>query len=109
MRPGIRIVVTLLLSAPLLAQEKKWSMTPQLDRKAQEAADEMKALFKKVDRRLGEIDQLLYDAGAGEAKLAQLTESGIGKLLDQYKSHSQEVQSGIDRIIEIAQQSGGGT
>ncbi len=109
MRPGILIVLALLQGAPAFAQDKKWSMTPQLDGKAQEAADEMKALFKKVEARLTEIDQLLYDAGAGDTKLAAVKESGIAELLDRYKTHSQEVQSGIDRIIEIAEQSGGGT
>jgi hypothetical protein len=70
--------------------------------------EEMIELFRKVEKRLGEIDKLLYDASAGETSLAgKSLESGLSDLLKDSKSKSEDVLSGIDRILEIAKQQGG--
>jgi hypothetical protein len=68
---------------------------------------EMIELFHKVERRLGEIDELLYKAGSGETGLESQAESGIAELLQRSKDGGKEVLSGIDRILEIARQQGG--
>jgi hypothetical protein len=67
----------------------------------------MLELFQKVERRLNEIDKLLYDAGSGNAKVSSQAESGIAELLNTSKANGKEVLSGIDRILEIARQMGG--
>ncbi len=86
--------------------------------------DEMQRLFIEIERRLRAIDSLLIDASAGDtAKLTDLKESGIeelireaspnapatgiGGVLRASQGHGQRVLSGIDRIIEIAEESGG--
>ena len=74
----------------------------------QQARQEMMELFGKVETRLKEIDALLYDASAGQSGLAGADETVIGELLQQSSSKSEEVLSGIDRILEIASQFGSG-
>lgn len=108
MRPGIVIAILALQGAPLFAQDKPL-IPPFLRRDAQPGAQddpkaEMQALFKKVESRLDEIDKLLYGAGAGDTRLAEVKESGIAGLLDQSQARSDEVLKGIDRILEIARE-----
>jgi hypothetical protein len=69
--------------------------------------NEMIELFMQVEQRLREIDQLLFDASAGEVLDEDVEEAGIGDLLRQSTSKAEEVVQGIDRILEIAQQQGG--
>jgi len=76
---------------------------PGIDDPRQEMID----LFQKVELRLKEIDSLLYDAGAGDRALDGSLDSGMSKLLEETRSKSDEVLSGIDRILEIAKQQGG--
>lgn len=72
------------------------------------AQDEMVELFHNVERRLKEIDDLLYDAGAGDtSKLSEVSESGIDDLLNLSVSKSKEVVKCMDRILEIAEDNGG--
>lgn len=77
---------------------------------AGEARAEMVQLFHKVERRLAEIDALLYDASTGEPSpregLASIAESGIGELLQRSQGESQGVLQDMDRILEIARQFG---
>jgi len=68
---------------------------------------EMLELFRKVELRLREIDDLLYDASAGGAGLGDVEESGIGDLLEASLEGGERVLEDIDRIIEIAEQQGG--
>ncbi len=76
---------------------------------------EMVELFHKVEKKLAEIDSILYDAGAGGATKGELKDAGIDKLLQAAQDRSKDAQSGIDRILEIArkqqqqQQQGGGS
>ena len=93
-------------------------------------AEEMTLLFGRVERRLRRIDALLMDASQGDASaLSALDRSGLGDLLleqnevpqdgDPGPSISQllavsradgrEVLTDIDRILEIARDSGNGT
>jgi hypothetical protein len=69
--------------------------------------EEMIEVFHRVERRLEEIDRLLYDAAAGEAQLSAVSESGMLDLLRRSQSKSEEAIQGIDRILEIANQNGG--
>jgi len=68
--------------------------------------NEMIELFLEVEQRLREIDQLLFDASAGEAFGDEVEEAGIGDLLRQSTAKAEEVVEGIDRILEIAEQQG---
>ena len=94
---------------------------------AQDSQQEILELFKKVERKLRRIDRLLLDASAGDtSSLGEIDESGmddlfqtppneqagagsssdLGAMLSASQSQGQEVLSGIDRIIEIAQEAG---
>ncbi|MCC7011508.1 MAG: hypothetical protein IT454_03005 [Planctomycetes bacterium] len=68
----------------------------------------MTELFKKVESRLVEIDKLLYDAGTGSGSASGVRESGIAELMQRSRSRGDEVLQGIDEILEIANQQGGG-
>jgi len=67
---------------------------------------EMIELFLRVEQRLREIDQLLFDASAGDVIGEDVEEAGIADLLRQSTSKAKEVVEGIDRILEIAEQQG---
>ena len=71
------------------------------------AADRQKMieLFQEVETRLRAIDDLLFDASAGESIDSQ-AESGIGDLLQQSIDNSKEVRDAMDRILELAAQQG---
>ena len=77
------------------------SVDPQAGR------EEMVELFHRVEERLREIDELLFDASAGEAIGLEVEASGIDQLLRHSTAKAEEVVEGIDRILEIAQQMGG--
>lgn len=68
--------------------------------------DEMIELFHKVEKRLSEIDKLLYQASAGERALTRQNEAGISELLKSSVSKSEQVTRDIDRILEIAAENG---
>jgi len=68
------------------------------------AQEELVELFQSVERRLAEIDELLYGASAGERALEETGESGIDHLLRVSRERGQEVVRSIDRILELAQQ-----
>ena len=78
---------------------------PQLPGEQASARDEMVKLFQEVERRLGEIDDLLFDASAGTPLDAQ-EGAGIGDLLQRSIDSSEEVRRDMDRILEIAKQQG---
>jgi len=86
------------------AQEESPLLPPQL---STDPRERMKELFVQIERRLGEIDQLLYRAGSGEAPLESQRESGIGELLQQSRSSGQRVLDDIDEMLKLAQQMGG--
>ncbi|MCK6447005.1 MAG: hypothetical protein L6Q99_11480 [Planctomycetes bacterium] len=71
---------------------------------ADEARNEMIELFHQVEAQLGEIDKLLYDAGAGEALGDGVQDAGIDRLLRDAQQRSASAQQGIDRILELARQ-----
>lgn len=68
---------------------------------------DMVELFRKVERRLVEIDELLDQAGAGETGLSEVEESGIGDLLRGSMTRGEQVLEDIDAILELARQNGG--
>ncbi|HJO26446.1 MAG TPA: hypothetical protein QF730_04280 [Planctomycetota bacterium] len=96
-------------------------------------AQEMTLLFGRVERRLRRIDELLMEAGQGSAAaLEAVGPSGLDELLPEgepaaaqsaggaqlspvarllavSRDGGREVLNDIDRILEIAQQSGNGT
>jgi hypothetical protein len=105
--------------APLWAAAALWAPSqeggappplPEHSNAATDARDEMIQLFHKVERRLAEIDALLYDASTGQPSpgpgLASVAEAGIGELLERSQGESQGVLQDIDRILEIARQFG---
>lgn len=104
MRCARALAAAVLCAAPLSAQ----TPAPQGPDAAMDGArEEMKALFRKVETRLREIDRLLSDASAGDREaLKKNADSGMGELLEQTRARGQEVLEGIDRILEIARQFG---
>jgi hypothetical protein len=69
---------------------------------------ELVRLFLEVERNLKRIDELLNDASSGDVPLAAPDDSGLDDLLRSTGRESQEVLSGIDRILEVARQRGQG-
>ena len=99
----ISIRNTLLVSALLFANVSPASAQ-------EDSQQEMKELFAKVERRLQEIDELLSNASSGDTSgLSSLGASGIDELLKRSQAGSKEVIEGIDRILEIAQESSSGS
>ena len=80
-------------------------MLPQSD----DMQEEIAKLFQQVELNLMRIDTMLNDAGAGDILLEDVADAGLDDLLRETKSSSQSVVSDIDRILEIAQQQGGGS
>ncbi len=109
---------------PVLAQEPV--IQPGQDAAAADPHDEMRKLFLKVEESLLRMDQYLLDASAGEtSKLDEVGDSGIDDLLEQAASSAggvgasgvarmlgvtrargNTVLEDIDRILEIAKNSG---
>lgn len=107
--PATLLTAVLTLSAPTWAQQPEIA-PPPVGIQAVDAAQgrqEMVDLFQRVEGRLKEIDELLYEASTGEATIGELEDSGIHELLQSSSAKAQEVLSGIDRILEIAEQQGG--
>jgi len=69
------------------------------DDKIQELVD----LFHEVERALVDIDDQLFEAGAGGG-LGEVEAAGIEKLLLATRDQSKSVVQGIDRILEVASQ-----
>lgn len=108
MRSKSILLTGILLACAASAQEGAPPMPPAPG--APEAGNpqqEMMELFRKIELRLREIDDHLYDASAGERPAASEEESGIGDLIRSSVEKSEENLTDIDRILEIAQQSGG--
>jgi len=74
---------------------------------------EMLELFAKVERRLNEIDKLLFDASARDVPTGPVADAGIDELLKGAIQRGKEAQEGIDKILELARSmrpnSGGGS
>lgn len=66
---------------------------------------EMQRVFAEVESALREIDLLLSDAAAGDTSLSEVPDSGLDKLLEISQSRSKSVIQGIDKILELAEQS----
>jgi hypothetical protein len=69
-----------------------------------EGEDELVRLFQQVERDLERITDALAAAGAGDASLEEVEESGIDALLRATSVTSAEVVRGIERILEIAEE-----
>ena len=88
--------------APRLAQGS--SVAPA-EHESEDPHAEIKRLMGRVERRLGEIDKLLSDAGAsqrGRDATRVDDESGTGVLVRQSQDASRSVVRDIDRILELA-------
>lgn len=68
--------------------------------------EEMVRLFHEVELTLSAIDLELFDASAGRIPAPEGKESGIDRLLRSNGTKSDEAVSGIERILELAQQMG---
>lgn len=102
----------LLLCAPAFAQQgEDWEFKP-IDEHVEETAPaandaqaEARQLFRRVEKRLREIDSLLNDASAGQTGgLSKLSESGIGSLIERSRTSSKSAIKDIDRLLEIFNQ-----
>ena len=109
-------LLTVLASSPATAQEGQGQdegderFRPRLDDvlEPQSPQDELTQLFRDVELRLRQIDELLDNASTGDTSgLAEVGESGIDKLLRRSMEGGQQVVRDIDRILEIAAQNGG--
>lgn len=77
---------------------------------ADDPRNEIIRLFHQVEQELQAIDVELLDASAGRTALSEVGDGGIEKLLRSSRAKSDEVVSGIDKILELAAQlQGGGT
>jgi len=133
MKHTIRIATALLAcgfsAAGATAQEQEPEVPkPRLEDQnpmSDNSQDEIRELFKKVERKLRKIDRLLLDASAGDTSvLSDVKDAGLddlfqdpnqapsqggpglGSMLGASQAQGQEVLRGIDRIIEIAQEAG---
>jgi len=73
---------------------------------SQDLAGELTKLFRRVERNLTGIDQMLNDASAGDVALEEVQDSGLDDLLLRTQSTSQAVVSDIDKILELARKAG---
>lgn len=125
-RPGFLLTLALLLPRPALAQEGQENPTqenptqedtPQEDpddpdltlpmQELQGQQQEMIRLFHEVQETLESIDVELYDASAGRLPAPEGRDSGIDRLMRSHGEKSDQAVSGIERILELAQQMGG--
>lgn len=76
---------------------------------AESSQEEIKRLFGEVERRLKSVDVLLTDAAAGDTtSLEEVEEAGIAELLTRSLELGSQLQADIARILELAEQPGGG-
>ena len=87
------------------AQEPEQPPRPSELEAQNQGQQEIQELFAKVERSLRLIDQILFDAAAGDIPLDQPEESGLADLLRKTQSASQSAINDIDKILEISQQS----
>lgn len=120
-RPGLLLTLALLLPRPALAQEGQENPTqedtPQEDpddpdltlpmQELQDQQQEMIRLFHEVQETLESIDVELYDASAGRLPAPEGRDSGIDRLMRSHEEKSDQAVSGIERILELAQQMSG--
>lgn len=95
-----------LSGSPLLAQQGGGLQPPPvegvLERPAQDPQQEMRELFRSVEKRLREIDELLSDASQGETQgLATAGDSGMGQLIERSRESSRSAVEEIDRILKL--------
>ena len=102
--PSTTVPVALLALLPSAAAQE--GPTPQL--MEPDPVQEMIELFHQVERKLGQIDDHLADAGAGDVVLEEVEDPGLDDLLRWTQSQSRDVEQKIDRILEIAAQMGQG-
>lgn len=105
-KPAIGIALLLFASSPALAQEglKPPPIEGVLEglQQAPNPQEEIRQLFRSVEKRLHEIDELLSDAGAGQTGgLASASESGISKLIERSRASSKLAVEEIDRLLEL--------
>lgn len=121
-RIAASLAAGLTLASVALAQEPpKDGEKPELEQDEPELPDfvipdlngegdpeqEMIRLFHEVERTLQSIDLELYDASAGRIPIPEGRESGMERLLRSHGSKSDQAVSGMERILELAQQMGG--
>jgi len=104
-KPAIGIALLLFANAPVLAQE---GLKPPVEgvleglRQAPDPQEEIRQLFRSVEKRLHAIDELLSDAGAGQTGgLANVSESGISKLIERSRASSKLAVEEIDRLLTL--------
>lgn len=102
MKRTVHLTFALALASGAAWAQERPALGPAGDPQA-----ELVELFGKVENRLREIDRLLSDAGAGDARaLDGVGAAGIDELLKKGRASSAEAVEGIDKILEIARQMG---
>jgi hypothetical protein len=105
---GAALVLLLLVSPPRAAAQDldpDGPLPPIVPtRQADSAEAELRRLFVEVERSLRRIDDMLFEAAAGDAPLDGEFDSGLAELIDQTLSQSREAVSGMDRILEVAEE-----
>lgn len=71
---------------------------------SESAEAELRRLFVEVERALRRIDDMLFEAAAGDAPLEGEADSGLAQLIDQTLRQSRDAVSGMDRILEVAEE-----
>ena len=115
-RPAWLVAFALALPSPALAQEGQ-DGKPEEDpddpditlpvNELQDQQQEMVRLFHEVQETLESIDVELYDASAGRIPVPEGQESGIDRLLRSHGEKSDQAVTGIEKILELAQQMSG--
>ena len=104
------LLTALLAAAGLASAQEKEKERPMLQLPGMSGMspeqEEMIRLFHEVERTLGAIDVELFDASAGRIPVPEGKESGIERLLRSNGTKSDEAVTGIERILELAEQMG---
>ena len=87
------------------AQEPEQPPRPSELEAQNDVRQEVQELFAKVERSLKLIDQILFDAAAGDIPLEQPEESGLASLLRKTQEASQSAINDIDKILKISKNS----
>jgi len=99
------VLVACLTAPPAAAQDPEPPRRPEITLEEPGVHDhheEMHELLLKIERRLAEIDELLFEASAGEVDREAIEEAGAEDLLELTIAKSEENLRDIDRLLELA-------
>ena len=103
--PLAEAAAAVVVSTPAAAQDPEPPRRPEITLEEPGVHDhheEMHELLLKIERRLAEIDELLFEASAGEVDREAIEEAGAEDLLELTIAKSEENLRDIDRLLELA-------